>query len=58
MEGPMEQRLSEREDRVKLLDFLLTELQAARITAVNTPEIGDSLFNLQIVPTTSVCRSI
>lgn len=37
-EGNVNQRLQSRNDRLLLLDFLLSELQAARMAKVNKPD--------------------
>ena len=36
-EGPVLQRLAEKQKKLSLLDFLLTELQATRMLAINKP---------------------
>ncbi|XP_063229367.1 protein FAM98A [Bacillus rossius redtenbacheri] len=41
MEGHMSERLHTRENRLLLLDFLLTELQAARMMSVNKPDTSN-----------------
>ena len=38
-EGPISERLTPLANKLHLLDFLLTELQAARMTAVNKPHL-------------------
>ncbi|XP_013387259.1 protein FAM98A-like [Lingula anatina] len=41
-EGPLSQRLATKENRLLLLDFLCTELQAVRMIAVNKPSLLSS----------------
>jgi hypothetical protein len=43
MEGHMSERLHTRENRVLLLDFLLTELEAARMIHVNKPDMSKAM---------------
>jgi hypothetical protein len=43
MEGHMSERLHTRESRVLLLDFLLTELEAARMINVNKPDLSKTM---------------
>jgi hypothetical protein len=43
MEGHMSERLHTRESRILLLDFLLTELEAARIINVNKPDLSKTM---------------
>ena len=38
-DGPVTQRLVEKKSKLCLLDYLLTELQATRMLAVNKPEV-------------------
>lgn len=45
-DGPVEQRLSTREDKLILLTYLLTELQAARITAVDAAQLNNDVSNI------------
>lgn len=39
----MSERLHSRENRILLLDFLLTELEAARMIHVNKPDLSKTL---------------
>nr|CAD7201876.1 unnamed protein product [Timema douglasi] len=43
LEGHMSERLHTRQNRVLLLDFLLTELEAARMVLVNKPELNKTM---------------
>ncbi|GFG39813.1 hypothetical protein Cfor_10588 [Coptotermes formosanus] len=43
MEGHMSERLHTRENRLLLLDFLLTELEAARMIHVNKPDLSKTM---------------
>ena len=42
-DGPVEQRLSSRENKLILLKYLVSELQAARITAAGAARLNDGL---------------
>jgi hypothetical protein len=43
MEGHVNARLHSRESRILLLDFLLTELEAARMINVNKPDLSKTM---------------
>nr|CAD7608406.1 unnamed protein product [Timema genevievae] len=43
LEGHMSERLHTRQNRILLLDFLLTELEAARMVLVNKPELNKTM---------------
>lgn len=43
MEGHLSERLHTREHRIRLLDFLLTELEAARMVHVNKPDLSKAM---------------
>jgi hypothetical protein len=43
MEGHVSERLHTRENRVLLLNFLLTELEAARMINVNKPDLSKTM---------------
>jgi hypothetical protein len=49
-EGPLNERFYSRDDRLELLNFLVTEVQAVRIIAVNRPELTCSFKNLNLQP--------
>nr|CAD7262357.1 unnamed protein product [Timema shepardi] len=56
LEGHMSERLHTRKNRVLLLDFLLTELEAARMVLVNKPELNKTM-ELQLLANTLVVLS-
>jgi hypothetical protein len=43
MEGHVSERLHTRENRILLLNFLLTELEAARMINVNKPDLSKTM---------------
>ncbi|XP_021931473.1 protein FAM98A-like isoform X2 [Zootermopsis nevadensis] len=43
VEGHLSERLHTREHRIRLLDFLLTELEAARMVHVNKPDLSKAM---------------
>jgi len=45
-DGPVEQRLSTRENKLILLTYLLTELQAVRITAVDAAQLNNDVSSI------------
>ena len=48
VEGHMSERLHTKENRILLLDFLLTELEAARMINVNKPDLS-KVMEVQLV---------
>ena len=45
-DGPVEQRLSTKENKLILLNYLLSELQAARITAAGAARLNNDFSNI------------
>ena len=45
-DGPVEQRLSPKENKLILLNYLLSELQAARITATGAARLDNDFSNI------------
>lgn len=47
-DGPVEQRLSSKENKLILLDYLLSELQAARISATSATQLNNDVVNVSM----------
>ncbi|XP_077284283.1 protein FAM98A [Arctopsyche grandis] len=57
--GPMSARLQSNEDRLLLLDYLISELMAARMLSINNPQSKDSMeVTIQESPTAKDLKDI
>lgn len=59
-EGPVEQRLSCKENKLILLNYLLSEMQAARVLAARAPCLNNDFSNISTSDTvlSLLCKSI